>query len=708
MSIGCTTQQTVSQEGDKEETKKEMKQDMVKGGYVEQAIEFVGGINGGFTFQRENGNVGSYEQTKTGIQICELNASNEWEKDKSIPEIKTPEDFQALNVYELDGKINIIYLTDKNEIVIGEVQADGSLKQLMLKEDSKPVIWEYSRFSKRSNGDVFLSKGTQGLLDIFCYDGKTGELKKTYKEQVYDFVVKGNAIYTLSKEGIIGRDIDTDKEIERVDKLPVENGAPMGIGRILSGKQEGEWYLAKQEGLFHLNPKGSIWEQLVSSDKTTFANKKVFPQYLFMQGDSLIVHFFAQDSALRRYYYDENAVSVNKNKITIYMLNDNNFIRAVAQEYQKQHEDIKIEFQVASELIDDKEPIKTLNTALLAGEGPDIMVLDYLPIKTYIDKGILLDMSDIKEEISGAGGWYENIVDAFKKDGKYYALPGRFGIPMLWGKEAVINQASTLEELAQYKKAHPEEILFGMTKPELFMQFATISLPSCMAEDGRLDIEKLRSVLESIDTLSEEEYDKSLQEHYCFNNDIWASNKKGEILDMTYKETDLTWVKSMSETEILTLISALRQRGDGSVGVLKQGGKVSFDAQSILGINTNSKNQEIAKEIVKLALSEKGQSIEGGVGYPINKKVMLAQKEGALANKGIDISDNQGRRVEQKITEDERYKKVEKCLESADLCASLYQDDFYYKISTLCMGYCSGEMTMEEVLGQIEKVADLQ
>ena len=47
--------------------------------------------------------------------------------------------------------------------------------------------------------------------------------------------------------------------------------------------------------------------------------------------------------------------------------------------------------------------IRALNARILAGDGPDILVLDGLPTESYIEKGILADLNpllgDLKEEL---------------------------------------------------------------------------------------------------------------------------------------------------------------------------------------------------------------------------------------------------------------------------------------------------------------------
>ena len=41
-----------------------------------------------------------------------------------------------------------------------------------------------------------------------------------------------------------------------------------------------------------------------------------------------------------------------------------------------------------------EDAIKALNTEIMAGNGPDVIMLDGLPIESYLAKGMLADLSE--------------------------------------------------------------------------------------------------------------------------------------------------------------------------------------------------------------------------------------------------------------------------------------------------------------------------
>ena len=67
-------------------------------------------------------------------------------------------------------------------------------------------------------------------------------------------------------------------------------------------------------------------------------------------------------------------------------------------------------------------------TEIEAKTGPDVFHLHAYSIKSFIEKGYVLDMSRfVNAEGSGfIDAWYAQTVDLMKKDNKYFAMPGDF------------------------------------------------------------------------------------------------------------------------------------------------------------------------------------------------------------------------------------------------------------------------------------------
>ena len=66
------------------------------------------------------------------------------------------------------------------------------------------------------------------------------------------------------------------------------------------------------------------------------------------------------------------------------------------------------------------DAIKSLNTEVLAGKGPDVLVLDGLPADSYVEKGALCDISNYVVQANESEGLFTNIMDAYTSDNKIF------------------------------------------------------------------------------------------------------------------------------------------------------------------------------------------------------------------------------------------------------------------------------------------------
>ena len=81
--------------------------------------------------------------------------------------------------------------------------------------------------------------------------------------------------------------------------------------------------------------------------------------------------------------------------------------------FQKKYPDVYVNIETGmsgDDSVTDTDALKVLNTEIMAGTGPDVLLLDGISEDTYIEKGMLEDlsgvlkdtdiMSNIKDELS--------------------------------------------------------------------------------------------------------------------------------------------------------------------------------------------------------------------------------------------------------------------------------------------------------------------
>ena len=87
---------------------------------------------------------------------------------------------------------------------------------------------------------------------------------------------------------------------------------------------------------------------------------------------------------------------------------------------------------------------------LLGGNGADILVLDGLPLDSYIEKGVLEDLNGFYEEIKKDNPLQENIVNSMKRNKGLYQLPVRTKVLCMFGSDEETSAMQSLDSLEAY------------------------------------------------------------------------------------------------------------------------------------------------------------------------------------------------------------------------------------------------------------------
>ena len=231
---------------------------------------------------------------------------------------------------------------------------------------------------------------------------------------------------------------------------------------------------------------------------------------------------------------------------------------------------------------DEQNGVDALNAQLLAGEGPDILLLDGLPVQTYIDKGILVDLSDIASECCKKEGCYKNVIEAYKQKDGVWAIPMRFQVPMIWGKSDIINQAQSIDELAQYKEAHPDEVLIKKNMDELAFQLRYISESMLVDENKVYNRDKTKQYINNLQTIGVQEGEIT-DAIYGERLEVEASKYK-ELLDFANGESNIFFLAPRNVGDIAGADGILDARKNEDLGIapLKINGETAFMANGIM------------------------------------------------------------------------------------------------------------------------------
>lgn len=141
-----------------------------------------------------------------------------------------------------------------------------------------------------------------------------------------------------------------------------------------------------------------------------------------------------------------------KTVITFATFYENDLFKEAKRKYEEKHPNIEIQltYQHASGMDanwDNWETIheqfvKTTNTQMLAGSGPDVLELDELPIGQYVNQKVLVNVGELMENDPDfhKDQYFVNILDNFKLNDGTYAIPLRFYLDGFTGVQEDIEQ----------------------------------------------------------------------------------------------------------------------------------------------------------------------------------------------------------------------------------------------------------------------------
>ena len=259
-----------------------------------------------------------------------------------------------------------------------------------------------------NDGTVMILSYGSGGEEIVAIDMETGGLGESYTipaEVGATFLFPGEAyqMYLGGTNGIYGMNFDGSDVVKIVDYVDsdMDITALTGLVEMEDGKMAA--IVADLAG-------NNMLVSLTKVDPEVVANRKTI--------------------TLGSYYLDYE-------------------VRKQVFAFNKQSQDVRISIEDYSKYDGETgaEGLTKLNTDIVSGSAPDIMVLSpVMPVKSYISKGVFEDLApymEKDEEISGRE-YLTNVLDAFKQDGKMYMVIPSFYVNTVVGKTEDIGDGSGL------------------------------------------------------------------------------------------------------------------------------------------------------------------------------------------------------------------------------------------------------------------------
>lgn len=546
-----------------------------------------------------------------------------------------------------DGSILMSYLMFEGEEAslkavssVVRMGADGTRAEVPANMEDGDYVSKV--FAKSESESIALS--IRGR--VFKADWEKGELEQlfTLPEQPEMVIFVDDRMLCLGNSGVTAYDMVQGINLEKdvvLDEFCRENMGAMlnnssdSYGGILFPGEDGAIYVVYRGGLYRHVENGNAMEQLIDGSFSSLGDPALgLCGMLRLESGEFL--YLTTGEELIRFTYDPDEPTVPEKQLKVYSLVENYTIRQAISIFQKQNPDVYINYeyiydyaylygQDGGSAITPQDALKNLNVELMSGNGPDVLLLDGMDADIYVRKGMLADLSDVLEELTGEKKVFENIASAYKEENGTFIIPASFQLPMICGKkedvEAVKDLATYAQLVERLRAERPESSITGVfNAAQELKQLLTVN-SSSLLQDRKLNTEALTEFMNQAVRIYQADMagiSKEELEVWGENNNAWTI---GSLAQLT--AGDMIGIMAGNAEGMLGDIGAVSKVSEekGYVFDLWSGmDGTGFIPTNKLAVSAGSSQTELAKRFIELMLDTEIQKTNSGVGLPVNRE----------------------------------------------------------------------------------------
>lgn len=560
-------------------------------------------------------------------RIYRMEDTGEWNMDEALT-ASIPEGSMLL---KMNGTKDAAYyyLTQGEERYIGKM-AWGSQKMERLADPAfeKDGIYNISDFLAADSGAVLFSLMDGKTVVWKPEDGVSLQLYQKNRNSTLNTssTLVGDTYITAGDLGFLAYDMETGKELETIPYQTEDSDAE---GSLAAGEGD-DIYLCNAAGIHHMALGGTMWETIVdgSLNSLSLPGIRISKMCVGKNNDFFVWYEKDENPVLAHYVYDPDTISVPTSTLTVYGLDlsEKYLIRQGAIRFQMENPDIRVEVidgRKQMEGMMDADIIRSLNEELLTGAGADVLVLDGLPGKSYIEKGILEDMSELLAPFTESGEIYRNLTGHFRRsDGSVYEVPVRVLFPVVYGEAGATESLSSLQAYLEYQESPGAGSISGKTVYEnILRRLAFLYDQELWDDDGKLKEEELTDLLEAAMRTGEHSGARVL---YPEDEDNGAGKRYNLVAENGFTTPDHLGIMAGDNQASLELPREMAEMSL-SFAVMREKGyplqsvNHTFYPEERVAINRNSRQKETAERFVTFLLSEQIQGEDVEDGFPVTR-----------------------------------------------------------------------------------------
>lgn len=512
------------------------------------------------------------------------------------------------------------------------VEPDGEQRELVVDLDSTSTIYLRDH-NFDDNGRLFMTSYDNSVYEVDTTSGNTSTFLNV-GDRIYYMQCQNTTMLCVGYDDIYLYDMETKTRIEDMvltefirsnyGSSDASNAEYYNFYAFFG--EEKVVYIAGEKGLYRHVIGGSSMEQVIDGGLSSFGNPSHGVVCARMVDNQEFLVCFS-DYKIVKFTYDPNISTVPNNSLTVYSLTENTTIKQAIATYQTENPDIHVEYEIGidGEGVTREDALKNLSTRLVEGSGPDVLVVDDMPLDSYIDKGILMDISEVADQIDSKEGLFMNLIAPFYEDNSLYMIPAEFQLPVIADDQNDIlgDYSAIADKVEQLRKDNPGmDIMGAYTARNVMRKFSMVCAPAWKSEEGKLNEEKIREFLAESKRIYEAQMSglpvEKIQEDSSYDNSIYFYNlSAGSYL---IKSVKLLYGNMFTIDTYASAVSVQRNVGFENTGIMTMNGQSSnvYIPRTMLGINAAARNMEGAKTFLMTVL---GNEVQGLMyeGFPMNK-----------------------------------------------------------------------------------------
>ena len=307
--------------------------------------------------------------------------------------------------------------------------------------------------------------------------------------------------------------------------------------------------------------------------------------------------------------------------LTVYSLENSELVEKMIEKVSSRYPGIEIHLETGEEGASVFDSIDALTAKITAGIGPDILILDGLPAKTYQSRGLLTDLSPVLGSLLKE--LQQNILSAYMQEEKIFMLPVHYIVPAIFADREGGRAAESLHSLMQYNTGVGDSgkvYLEKYSREDLLELTYYHYMPDFILPDGSVDETELSNFLLFTKWLGDEGKVSSGESADCF------FKASGNIADFakTYARVMFVPLCGMSDLDIC----ANYAEGMAAKEIELKSMDGIFFPEGLIGVNAWSQKGELANQFVQAVFSSEVQSEYADVlGFSVNTKTFALEFE---------------------------------------------------------------------------------